>query len=45
LSDPWARLDTLLETDAGGLPLLQIMEERAGVRRSLELKPKHTGLL
>jgi hypothetical protein len=39
-----AHLDTVLETDAGRLPLLHAMEERAGERRSLALEPEDAGL-
>jgi hypothetical protein len=37
-------LDTALETDAGKLPLLHAMEERAGERRSLAFKAGDAGL-
>ena len=40
----WVHLDTVLETDAGKLPLLHGMEERAGVRRCLASKPDDAGL-
>ena len=39
-----AQLITVLETDAGELPLLHAMEERAGERRSQAIEPEDAGL-